>query len=199
MIKKIIPIVLMFYSMFSYGQVKHPFALGFNFHPVIGDSYEFIGEYKLNYHWTISGKFGYAGKATYGRWNDLVYEVGLKDATTSGCFSKLGVKYYFFNNTVFVLANVILSQYKNTGTYTDTSNVATYKKHTGTRWAFGLTHGYRVKIKRDRLFLDIGFQMGFAERMKVRPIGRNYYQPGLGSELSYSMFLQLMLSLMVAF
>jgi hypothetical protein len=172
--------------------------VGFNFQPLLANSYEFIGEYNLLDALAISGKIGYAGKAPFLRLNNSkLGKIDIQEINTSGCFAKLGLK-YLFKNRLFVLANVMVSQSKNDVVYAplDSVGIFIHEKYSEVSLGGGIASGYRAPIVKDHLYFDMGFQLMY--NFNSSRVGSGYYVPGCGSLLTYyPVYIQGLMGLMV--
>jgi hypothetical protein len=175
-------------------QVKNRFAIGFNLQPILENSYEGIGEFKVTDHWAVSGKFGYAGKANFMRINFEYKSYGVNERISYGYFSKLGIK-YTFNNNVYIMASLIMSKYRNSLTTIDAMDQVWHTEGSGITWNPGITAGYRLTIIKEHLFLDAGGQLS----LNINDDNFQYYSPGQGCFLMLPVRLQGVMALMVAF
>jgi hypothetical protein len=203
--KQIIFLFFLVFPSILLAQSSKKIVLGFNFQPVLCNSYEVIGEYKLEDHVATFGKLGYAGNASFLRINNKDLENDeIKDISTSGSFIKLGLK-YTFDSRIFILGNFLLSDYKNSVTYTPyfhnspiTFDVTTIK-YSGIYSGLSIGSGYRAHLIKDHLFFDMGMQLTYVFN-NSRQVGSGLYVPGAGSLIGYyPIYFQGIMGLMVVF
>lgn len=175
--KNIILILFVLLAVMVKGQTEKRILLGLNLSPILANSYEIIGTYSISKEFEISLKFGYAGKNGL-RFIQLKGDY-IENKTHSGFFAKSGIR-FISKFKFFISTDLIFSQYVNTGT-DNSFNPPIFLKSRGEIFGIGATTGYRKEILKDKIFLDIGLQIAFAQKRNdyVGFIGHNY-QPGLG-------------------
>jgi len=191
--KNIAIIILMtFVYIKANGQDNKKIALGLNIFPIIANSYEIVGEYRISKNWNTSLKFGYAGK------NGMRFQIKVDDSfddeTNSGYFSKFGVE-YITKIHLFIGTNLIISHYQNSGIDNSTL-IPKYVETEGTIVGIGMIFGYRKKIN-NWINLDYGLQISKAQK-RTDYVGYfgHCYQPGLGPVGEF-IFLQGMVNLTI--
>ncbi|OJJ17648.1 hypothetical protein BKI52_27695 [marine bacterium AO1-C] len=159
-------------------QAQRKFSLGINAVPISAGSIELVAEHSLNRLLSLSFKGGYAFED--GLRFILKADDGIDNKKHSGYFVKAGIKLYPYKG-IFLTANVIYSNYVNSGERLDAGGNTELLTSRGGIWALGLTPGYRINIDDSPLSILVGLQVGIAQsRNDLVGIQGHNYQPGLG-------------------